>query len=257
MSLSGRAAVVTGAARGIGKAVATRLAGEGAAVVLSDVLATEGESLAGELRQSGAEAIFVRADIRDAGEVANLADVACATYGRIDVLVNNAALVQGTSLFESSIDDVLRILDINVGGTFAVSQAFAGRMAAAGNGGSIVNLSSIVALQGAPGLLGYSASKGAIAALTRSLAVALAEHDIRVNAVAPGSIGTENFLEFYEADPAMRRQLMERTPLRRLGRPDEIASVVAFLASDESSYISGQMIVSDGGRMALSYTVPG
>jgi NAD(P)-dependent dehydrogenase (short-subunit alcohol dehydrogenase family) len=252
----GRVAVVTGAARGIGLAVAERLAAEGARVVLVDLLEEEGQSAVDRLRADGYEVVFERLDITDRGAVDAMVDRVVTDFGGIDVLVNNAALVQATPFFEATQEQFTKILGVNVVGTFGISQAVAVRMIESGRGGSVVNMSSITAAHGAPALMAYSSSKGALSAMTRSMAMALAEYGIRVNAVAPGAIGTENFREFWDVDPVMRQQVMSRTPLRRLGEPSEVASTVAFLASDDGGYFTGQVLYPDGGRLALSYTVP-
>jgi NAD(P)-dependent dehydrogenase (short-subunit alcohol dehydrogenase family) len=251
-----RVAIVTGAARGIGLAITERLAQEGARVVLVDLLEDLGGQAERYLRDKGLAAIFVRADITSRADVAGLVDLAVQQFGRVHVLVNNAALVKETPFFEATEQDVARILSVNIGGTLLVSQLVARHMVQAGGGGAIVNMSSITAAQGAPDLVAYAASKGGISSLTRSMAIALADHDIRVNAVAPGAIGTESFREFYDSDPAFRRRILSRTPLRRLGTPEQAAAVVAFLASEDAAYITGQVVYPDGGRLALSYTVP-
>jgi NAD(P)-dependent dehydrogenase (short-subunit alcohol dehydrogenase family) len=252
----GRVAIVTGAARGIGLAVAERLGREGARVVLLDMLADLGHETEKRLRDEGLDATFVPVDITDRTQIDETADRAVREFGSIDVLVNNAALVKETPLFEATEREFTDILAVNVTGMFSVTQAVAERMVQAGRGGSIVNMSSITAVHGAPNLLAYSASKGAISAMTRSMAIALAQHDIRVNAVAPGAIATENFVKFYDNDAVMRRNILSRTPLRRLGEPAEAAATVAFLASDDAGYITGQVVYPDGGRLALGYTVP-
>lgn len=251
-----RVAIVTGAARGIGLAVARRLAQEGASVVLVDLIDELGKQAEQSLRDEGFAAAFVLADITSRVEVTAMVDVAVREFGGVHILVNNAALVQETPFFDAADQDVARILAVNVGGTLLVSQVVAQQLIRAGDGGAIVNMSSVTAAHGAPDLMAYSASKGAISSATRSMAIALAPHAIRVNAVAPGAIGTESFREFYESDPAFRRRILTRTPLRRLGTPEEAAATVAFLASDDASYITGQVIYADGGRLALGYTVP-
>ncbi|MEU6644066.1 SDR family NAD(P)-dependent oxidoreductase [Saccharomonospora sp. NPDC046836] len=251
----GRAAIVTGAGRGIGRAVTERLAREGARVAALDRDAELGARVEQELQAAGLDVTFLQADIADTGQVEATIERITGELGPPAVVVNNAALVRTTDFFAAPPEEIDDILAVNVRGGLIVGRTAARAMINAGNGGAIVNMSSITAAQGSPGMAAYSASKGAVSALTRSMAVALAEHGIRVNAVAPGTITTEAVAEIYSRETELRRQVLSRTPLRRLGEPAEVASVVAFLASDDASYITGQVIYPDGGRLALSYTV--
>jgi NAD(P)-dependent dehydrogenase (short-subunit alcohol dehydrogenase family) len=254
--LEGRVAVVTGASRGIGIATVERLALEGASVVFGDVLEDLGRESERRLRDQGLQVRFHPLDVTDDASAEAFVAATLAEFGAIDVLVNNAAIFRPGDLDETTADDFAAVFAVNVTGMFRMTRLVTSRMIAAGRSGAVVNLSSITAAQGAPGLLAYSSSKGAISALTRSLAVALSEHGIRVNAVGPGLIGTENTLIIHATQPEQRRQVLSRTPLRRAGEPAEVASVIAFLASDDSSYMTGQVVYPDGGRLALSYTVP-
>jgi NAD(P)-dependent dehydrogenase (short-subunit alcohol dehydrogenase family) len=251
-----KSAVVTGGSRGIGAAVAERLAAEGARVLIIDLLQAPGADAEARLRAQGHDVRFMRGDVTDPADVERLVKRAAQDFGKIDVLVNNAAVFRPAALFEATREDLQAVLAVNVGGTLFVAQAVARAMVAAGRGGAIVNMSSITAAQGSPGMVAYSGSKAAIEAMTRSMAVALAEFGIRVNAVAPGMIETENTAVLNAQDPATHRQILSRTPLRRLGTSGEVAAAVAFLASDDASYFTGQVIYPDGGRLALSYTVP-
>ncbi|MET0885544.1 MAG: SDR family NAD(P)-dependent oxidoreductase [Mycetocola sp.] len=247
-------AVVTGAARGIGRAVAERLAQEGAAVFLVDVL-PEGEQAAAELRAAGLEAHFLRADVSDRTQVDEVVAAVVDRAGGISVLVNNAGLIRAVPFFEATERDMDEVLAVNVRGVFSFTQAVARVMVDAGTGGAIVNMSSIAAVHGARGTVPYSASKGAVSAMTRALAVALAEHGIRVNAVGPGSIETEAATQARGQDSTISSAVLSRTPLGRLGTGEEVAAAVAFLASEDAAYFTGQVLFPDGGRLALGYTV--
>jgi NAD(P)-dependent dehydrogenase (short-subunit alcohol dehydrogenase family) len=256
MRFEGKTAIVTGGSRGIGAAVVERLAAEGARVLMSDLLEEQGVNVEAQLRARGFDVRFMRADVTRSEDIEAIVSRAVKDFGTIDVLVNNAAVFQPAPFLKATREDLQTVLAVNVGGTFSVAQAVAKRMVAAGNAGAIVNMSSITAAQGSPAMVGYSGSKAAIVAMTRSMAVALSEFGIRVNAVAPGMIATENTAAINAQDPETHRQILSRTPLRRLGAPSEVAAAVAFLGSEDASYFTGQVIYPDGGRLALSYTVP-
>ncbi len=251
----GRTAIVTGAARGIGRACAERLIAEGAKVVVADIDETTDRATAAKL---GPNARFVRCDVGDARDVANLMTLAKAA-GDIDVLVNNAGIIHGADFLELKEADFDRVLRVNLKGAFLAGQAVAKQMAAqvkAGKKpGTIVNMASINSVVAIPNQTPYAVSKGGLAQLTRVMALALAPHGIRVNAVGPGSIMTD-LLAGIATDREAKRRLLSRTPLGRIGTPAEVAAVVAFLASDDASYITGEIVYVDGGRLALNYTVP-
>jgi NAD(P)-dependent dehydrogenase (short-subunit alcohol dehydrogenase family) len=252
---TGRAAIVTGAARGIGRACAERLIAEGASVVIADIDEATGKATAAAL---GPNARFVRCDVGDARDVTKLVTEAKAA-GDIDVLVNNAGIIHGADFLELKEEDFDRVLRVNLKGAFLVGQAVGKQMAAQVKGGkkpgAIVNMASINAVVAIPNQTPYAVSKGGLAQLTRVMAVALAPLGIRVNAVGPGSIMTK-LLAGIATDREAKRRLLSRTPLGRIGTPAEVASVVAFLASDDASYVTGEIVYVDGGRLALNYTVP-
>ena len=259
MTFSGRSVLVTGGAKGIGEAIATRFAAEGAKVVLIDVDVKAGEALAEALRRAGRQARFLRCDVGSADEVrALIADVA-ASEGSLDVLVNNAAILDSADFLDLSEADFDRVLRTNLKGAFLMGQAAARQMVAqvqaGGQAGAIINLSSVNAVFALPDHVAYSISKGGIAQLTKVMALSLAPYGIRANAIGPGSIMTA-MLEKVMTDAAVRERILSRTPLGRLGLPEEIANVAVFLASDQASYITGQTIYADGGRLPLNYTVP-
>lgn len=247
--LKGRVGLITGAAQGIGAACARRFAREGMKLVLADINPTLGQSLADEL---GAQ--FVQCDVGDATQVRALLDSAVAAFERVDVLVNNAGVFRSASFLDVTEEDFDAVLRVNLKGAFLVGQAAARVMARQGSG-SIVNMGSVNGMVAIPDLASYNVSKGGIHQLTRAMALALADHGIRVNAVAPGTIATELATKAVLGSDAARQRILGRTPMKRLGHPDEVADVVAWLASDAASYITGEIVVADGGRMALNYTV--
>ncbi|MGH6948922.1 MAG: SDR family NAD(P)-dependent oxidoreductase [Kiloniellales bacterium] len=254
MRLQGKVAIVTGAARGIGLAVAKRFASEGARVVLSDIERTSGEEAAEAIQGAGGDALFLACDVGAKAEVDALIAGAVAAYGRLDILVANAGIVHAADFLELAEEDFDRVLRVNLKGVFLCGQAAARQMVEQDGGGAIVNMSSVNAVMAIPSIAPYVVSKGGINQLTRVMALALAEKGIRVNAIGPGSIATE-MAQAVLSDPEKAKGALSRTPLGRFGEPDEVAKVALFLASDDSSYITGQVIYPDGGRLALNYTV--
>ncbi|TVQ31801.1 MAG: SDR family oxidoreductase [Geminicoccaceae bacterium] len=253
MRLEGKAAIVTGAARGIGFACAERFVREGAHVVLADVDTEAGEAAAARLIEAGGSAKFVAADVGDALAAATLVDATLEWAGRLDVLVNNAGIIKSADFLDLSEADFDAVLRVNLKGAFLVGQAAARAMVARG-GGSIINMSSVNATLTIPNQTAYNVSKGGMNQLTRVMALSLADKGVRVNAIAPGSILTE-MLEVVMHDDATRHTILSRTPMGRCGEPDEVAKVALFLATDDSSYVTGEIITVDGGRMTLNYTV--
>jgi NAD(P)-dependent dehydrogenase (short-subunit alcohol dehydrogenase family) len=256
MKLENKVAIVTGGARGIGLAIARYYVAAGAKVTLADIDAA-GQAAAAEL--GGANCRFMRTDVGDARDAENVVAETCRAFGGLDVLVNNAGIIHGAEFLNLAEADFDRVLRVNLKGAFLVGQAAARRMVAqveAGRApGAIVNLSSINAVVAIANQLPYCVSKGGIDQLTKVMALALAPYGIRVNAIGPGSIMTE-MLRGVAADREAKRRVLARTPLGRIGDPDEVASIAVFLASQDASYVTGQTLYADGGRLGLNYTVP-
>jgi glucose 1-dehydrogenase len=257
MGLENKVAVVTGGAKGIGLAIARRFCADGARVVIADVDEDAGSAALEAVGVLGA-ARFVRCDVGDRAEAENLIAATVAAWGAVDVLVNNAGIVHGADFLAVSEADFDRVLRVNLKGAFLVGQAAARQMVkqveAGGAPGAIVNMSSVNAVFAIATQVPYSVSKGGVNQLTKVMALSLAPYGIRVNAVGPGSIMTD-MLASVNADPQAKHRLLSRTPLGRIGEPAEIAAIVAFLASDEASYVTGQTLYADGGRLPLNYTV--
>jgi NAD(P)-dependent dehydrogenase (short-subunit alcohol dehydrogenase family) len=257
VSLENKVAIITGAARGIGFAVAKRFVADGAKVVIADVDDEAGEAAAEDLKSQG-EAIYIHCNVAERLDVRNLVAETLNAYGDIDVLVNNAGIVVGADFLDLEEEDFERVLSINLKGAFLCSQAVARHMVEkvqnGGEPGCIVNMSSVNSVLAIPNQIPYCVSKGGMSQLTKTTALSLAQYGIRVNAIGPGSIMTE-MLASVNSDPAAKNRILSRTPMLRVGEPSEIASVAAFLASSDASYVTGQTIFADGGRMPLNYTV--
>ena len=255
MRLKDKVAIVTGAAHGIGLAIARHFVAEGARVTLADVDATAGEAAARAL----GNARFLATDVGDATSAANAVAETCLAFGDLDIAVNNAGIIHAADFLDLTEADFDRVLRVNLKGAFLVGQAAARRMVAQVKSGkppgAIVNISSINAVVAIANHTPYCVSKGGIDQLTKVMALALAPYGIRVNAIGPGSIMTD-ILKAVATDKDAKRRILSRTPLGRIGEPDEIAAIAVFLASSEASYMTGQTIYADGGRLALNYTVP-
>lgn len=251
---TGRVCIVTGGAQGIGEACVRRFAAEGAKPVIVDVDDARGQALAAELG-----AMYVRCDVGDKAQVDALVAQVLAAHSRIDVLVNNAGIFRAADFLEVTEADFDAVLRVNLKGAFLVGQAVARAMVAqpgGHGGGSIVNMSSVNGVLAIPNIASYNVSKGGVNQLTRVMALALADRNIRVNAVAPGTIATELAAKAVLTSEEAKHKIMSRTPMKRLGEPSEIADVVAWLASNAASYVTGEIVTVDGGRMTLNYTVP-
>lgn len=254
MRMKDRVVVVTGGAQNNGLGIAKRFASEGAAVAILDVKDRVHESAA-QLRSEGARAISFLCDVSDKAQVFDCIDKTVKEFGAVDVLVNNAGIgglgSQG-GLVEIAEEDFDRVMRVNVKSVFVCSQAVARYMIERNQGGSIINISSINAIMMSPGQLAYATSKGAISSATKALAIALASHQIRVNAIAPGSILNDNSGHQHTFSER-RKMVLSRIPLGRLGTPADVAGVAIFFASADSSYVTGQVLYMDGGRNCLNY----
>jgi 3-oxoacyl-[acyl-carrier protein] reductase len=246
MKFEGKVALVTGAARGIGEAIALKLAQEGADVVVTDVDLEGAQRVAQEIERLGRKAKAIQADVSQREAVQRLVSEAVSLFGKIDILVNNAGIIRRGTFLEHSPQDWEKVLSVNLGGTFNCTQTVVPLMIKQ-RGGKIINISSVVGKMGdiasAPS---YGTSKGAINTFTKSLARELAPYGINVNAVAPHAIETDMSREWSEEK---RRQIVEAIPLKRLGKPEEVAEVVAFLASDGAGFITGQILDVNGGYL--------
>jgi len=249
--LTGRVAIVTGARRGMGRTHALILAKAGAKVVVSDISQEECEKVVEEIKNTGGEAIAVKCDISNKTEVEELIKRTVEKFDKVDILVNNAGICQFKPFLDLTEEEWDRTLNINLKGYFLCSQAAAKEMAKQKKG-VIVNIASIAMGQvgiGFATLAHYCASKGGIVAMTETLALELAPYNIRVNAVAPGLIDTP-MVASIKQDPKTMEGTLSRIPLRRAGTPEEVSNLVLFLASDESSYMTGSVMVVDGGWLA-------
>ena len=242
--------LVTGAASGIGLACAERFAAEGAMVAIADTARDAGAAAAARLGAS-----FHCVDVSRKAEVDAMVAELIAQSGHIDVLVNNAGITHAAEFLDLAEVDFDRVLAVNLKSCFLVGQAVARHMVEKQIHGAIINMSSVNAVLAIPNQVPYVVSKGGIAQLTKVMALGLAPYGIRVNAIGPGTIATELAKKAVLGDEAARQRVLARTPLKRLGEPEEVAAIAAFLASDDASYLTGQTIYPDGGRLALNYTV--
>ncbi len=245
MRLEGKVAWITGGGAGIGKAVAARFASEGAKIVILELDRDRGEAVIGAIEQSGGEAALVVGNATDEADVNRALDVALKSYGGLDILVNNAYYCHGTKVLDIDPDLWDRNIEGCLKSTYLCSRAALPRLIDRG-GGSIVNISSVNAIMSF-GESAYSAAKAGVISLTKTTAVDHGPRGVRVNAICPGTVITEGWQHVLEKDPEIFERIAEVYPLKRVGRPEEIANVALFLASDEASFVTGSVVVADGG----------
>jgi NAD(P)-dependent dehydrogenase (short-subunit alcohol dehydrogenase family) len=248
MRLKNKVVVVTGGAAGLGRAIGIRCAQEGAQVVLADVNRDGLQNVAAEIESAGGQALTVKVDVREKADVDQMVERAVQTFGKIDVLVNNAGVFSHIPFLELPVEEWDRMMDIHTKGTFLCSQAVLKHMVANKIQGSLIHLSSISGFVAFTGSAHYCAAKGAILQISKVLALEFGPYGIRSNAIAPGTFDTQMNAWFLE-DAASRESSLKSIPLNRLGKPEEIASAVVFLASDEASYFNGANLLIDGGQI--------
>lgn len=248
MRLNDKVAIVTGAARGIGKAIADKFVREGARVMITDVRKEQLDATASELRASGTVEALV-ADVTVADDARRIVDETVQRFGRIDVLVNNAGIASFEPFLEHTEQSWDQTMSVDLKGVFLVGQAVARQMVNQGDGGSIINMASTNGILGESLLAAYNAAKAGVILLTKTMAIELGPHNIRTNAVCPGFILTELAAES-GADESFITEYIKKIPLGRYGKPEDVANLCAFLASDESSFINGAPIIIDGGQLA-------
>lgn len=254
MRLSDKVAIISGAAQGIGAAIASEFVAEGAKVVIADIQDEKAQELAKSL--GGEKSCrYIRCDVSKSDDVNETIRFAEEAFGGVDIVVNNTGVNHNAAILDITEADFDRVISINLKGAFLLGQAGARAMLKRG-GGAIINMSSINAIVCSPHIVPYAVSKGGINQLTSVMALGLADHNIRVNGVGPGSIDTELLKKVVASDANALKGILARTPMKRLGQPREIARICVFLASDDASYMTGETVYADGGRLRLAYTVP-
>jgi len=250
-SLKDKVAIVTGARRGMGRTHVLALAKAGAKVVVSDISLEDCQKVAEEVENEKGEALAIECDVTKKGEIEEMVKKTVEKWGKVDILVNNAGIAEFVPFLKMTEEEWDKTIDINLKGYFLTTQACAKEMAKQ-KSGVIVNIASVAMGQqgiGFSNIVHYCASKGGIAAMTEALAIELAPHNIRVNTVSPGMIETP-MIDSIKNDPKTMEGLLARVPMHRVGKPEEVSSIVLFLASDESSYMTGSIVVVDGGWLA-------
>ncbi len=254
MALQGKVTIITGGAGGIGEACAERFATDGARVMIADIDGDAAAKTAERLAGLAGDVKSIETDVGDKASVDALIAGTVDAFGGVDVLINNAAILHMADVLDLEEDDFDRTVRVNLKGYFLCAQAAARRMVEQG-GGVIINMSSVQAVLAVPNILPYVVCKGGINQMTKTMAIALADRNVRVNAIGPGTIMTDMARSLLSDEAAMRK-VMSRTPMGRGGEPAEVAAIAAFLADEDSSYVTGQCIYADGGRLGLNYTVP-
>lgn len=252
MKLDGKVAIITGAGSGIGQATAILFAGEGARVAVADISVSAGQDTVAQIKSHGHSAIFVQVDVSHAGQVQEMVQATIDAFGRLDILFNNAGTNLAATITETREEDWDRVMAVNVKGVF-LGCKYAIPAMIQGGGGVIINASSAAGIVGLRGLAAYTASKGAVLQLTRNIALDYAEYNIRANALCPGVTASPMTLDVIQAHPdpeAMRQRMEEGRPLGRMAEPEEMAKGALFLASDDSSFMTGAPLIVDGGFTA-------
>jgi 3-oxoacyl-[acyl-carrier protein] reductase len=244
--LKGKVALITGAAKGIGRAIAEKFAKEGANLVINYRTSIDNlKELEEKLKGYGSEVLLVQGDVKNYGDAENIVKAAIEKFGKIDILVNNAGITRDNLLMRMSLEDFDEVLEVNLKGAFNVIKAGVPYMIKQ-KSGRIINISSVIGIIGNAGQANYAASKAGLIGLTKSVAKEIASRNITVNAIAPGYIVTDMTEKLPEK---IKEKMMELIPLKRLGNPEDVANLAAFLASDMASYITGQVINVDGGMV--------
>lgn len=246
MKLKDKVAIVTGGGRGIGRAISLLFAAEGAKVVVAEYDEEPGVEVAGEIKSSGGEAISVNVDVTDREKVDDMVKTALDNFGQIDILVNNAGVIMPAMLHKMSMEQFDRVVDVHLRGAFICLQAVSENMRER-KYGKVINVTSSAGIAGTIGQINYSSAKGAVISLTKSAAKELARYNITVNCIAPSA--ATRMTEKIMTDEKFKDMYLERVPMRRWAEPDEIAPAFLFLASDDSSYITGQVLCVDGGMV--------
>lgn len=252
MKIENKVAIVTGASKGIGKAIATRFAREGASLVVASRSRDALEKVVHEIKSTGGEALVVTVNVRNADSIDELVKKTVSHYGRLDLLVNNAGITMGGASEELSPEDWRTAMETDLFGVFFACQAAARVMIPQG-GGNIINISSVNGILAAPRRAAYCSSKAGVNALTKVLAIEWADRNIRVNAIAPGYVRTELVQDVIDKGAISMDAILRRTPQHRIGEVEDIAGLAVYMASDESSYMTGSIVTIDGGWTAYGY----